>query len=211
MTLATRAHIADPVDAERLFLYLLGILEADPGFRPAWEEPADPRDPFRPEPGPLRLGKATYKHVRKGDVAYHHATTGDPIPEDESEFRSTVGQGLACILEVTYATDGPLVWPPREWDDPDEPPTNEPLREHCVSVDFDTAYGYRDAKGASCGDLHAFLLREVRRFLDALGRPVMWAWYHEERGTWHEPHEIALRGDADRSILNTTQPTRRIA
>lgn len=193
MTMATRAHIAKPVDAEGLFLRLLGILEGSPSFVPAWVR-NDPNDPFKPEPGPLALGKATYKHVRQGDVRYLHATTGEPILEDANEFRSTLGQGLAAILEVTYAADGPLVWPPYEYDDPDEPPTVEPMREHLVSVDFDTAYGYKNDRGGGCGDLHAFLLNEVGGWLTERGVEE-WMWHHEERGTWHGPAEVALRGD----------------
>jgi hypothetical protein len=198
MTMNTRVHILDPVDPERLFLHILRILESDPGFTPSWERPDDDRDPFRTDPGPLRLGKATYRHVQKGDEMYRHAKTGEPILEDDNEYRTTLGQGLGCIWEVTYAVDGPLVWPPLKWRDDDDEPDPNSLPVHLVSANFDTAYGYRDVSGAGCADLHAFLLREIGLFI----RDARWSWMHEEKGSWHGPNEICLRGDPDRSVLN---------
>lgn len=202
----TRVHIADPVNPERLFLHVLGILEADPAFTPAWECPSENGWPA-PEPGPLSLGKATYKHVRKGDVRYLNHSTGEPILEDDNEYRTTLGQGLACIWEVTYAADGPLVWPDDEWRDEGEPepdPASFPM--HLVSANFDTAYGYRDASGAGCADLHAFLLREIGAFIS----DARWAWMHEEKGSWHGPGEIHLRGNPDLSVLNAVVRRRQV-
>lgn len=207
MTMATRVHIADPVNAERLFLHLLDCLASDPRFSPSWERPPDPGGWPAVKPGPLSRGKATYKHVHVGDVMYHRADNGEPVLEQQAHFASTVGQGLAAIVEVTYAEDGPLVWPSDEYAEEGETWEGEPLRTHLVSVDFDTSYGYKDANGAGCGDLHAFLLREVARYLDDQATPVKWMWHHEERGTWHNPDEITLRGDPDRSVLNATAPS----
>jgi hypothetical protein len=186
MTLNTRVHIAKPIHAEGLFLHILKILEADPDFAPR---------------------KATWKEVRKGDQRYDFygrpMFLSEHIPEErrpwlveESGFCTTLGQGLAAIWEVEYGSDGPMVWPPvdPEWDRPDE--DYGPMHSHFVSANFDTAYGCRLANGARCSDVHAFLLREIKDYLDALGVEE-WVWLHEERGTWHSPEEIALRGDAD--------------
>lgn len=207
MTMATRAHIPKPVAAERLFLHLLGVLETHPRFTPSWEQPEG--TPFRTTPGPLSLGRATYRHVRKGEpqvrgdgTPYCHATTGEQFIEDESELRSTLGQGLPAILTVTYGSDGPLTWPHRDGEAcdgeeccPDYGDTADPLHEHFVAVDFDTAYGWRAPNGAGCADLHAFLLHEVGVWLASEGVED-WSWRHEERGTWHGPSEVHLRGDA---------------
>lgn len=217
MTMNTRVHIAKPVSPEGLFLHVLRILEADPSFVPAWTRPADDRDPWRPSPGPLRLGKATFKHARKGEPIFKadgtpfvHAKTGEQFTEDENELRTTLGQGLAAIWEVTYAADGPLEWPGR-WDDEDDEPdpdygnTVEPLPIHLVSANFDTAYGYRTPNGANCEDLHAFLLDEIRAYLESVGCED-WVWHHEEKGTWHGPTEIALRGDAALAARHFNRP-----
>ena len=198
MTLATRAHIAKPVDAEALFLHLLGILESDPEFVPAWTKPPDGWGPT--EPGPLRLGRASYEHRRKGEPVYQCQTGKHLWDQAESEFRSTLGQGLAAILEVEYASDGPLNWPGVEYEDTEEEDTSGdtvprmPL--HCVSVYLDTAYGYRAPTGAGCADLHAFLLREMGRWLEDAGVEE-WIWHHEFTGTWHGPDETERLGNAD--------------
>jgi len=214
MTMNTRVHIAKPVNPELFFLHILAILESDPNFTPSWEKPSE--DPFGAAiPGPLKLGKATYKHVRKGDVMKRsdgtvmiNHSTGEPLIEDENELRTTIGQGLAAIWEVTYAEDGPLVWPPH-YDDIDEeedreieeearrqfPNSADPLREHLVSANFDTAYGYK-VGDAQCSDLHAFLLREIGLYLASVG-VMEWSWQHEEKGSWHRPYEIDLRGRAE--------------
>jgi hypothetical protein len=200
MTMNTRVHIAKAVNPEGLFLHVLGVLAADPLFVPAWD-PLDDADPFRPQPGPLRHGGATYWHVRKGDqvmgndgTVVCHATTGVPFIETENQFRTTIGQGLAANWEVTYATDAPLKWPDYDDEREDYGNTVEPMPVHLVSANFDTEYGYHLPTGAHCGDLHAFILSLVAIHLDDQGVDE-WCWMHEENRTWHGPAEIARRGD----------------
>ena len=196
MTMNTRVHIAKPVDAEGLFLHVLGILESDVSFVPNWSKPRNPGNPFIVSPGPLSLGKATYRHMHKGDPYLDKdgqprliGNPPRPFVSDESEYTTTLGQGLAAIWEVTYGSDGPLIWPSPEWG---------PMPTHCVSANFDTAYGYTAPNGANCGDLHAFLLREIGAWLTSVG-VTEWVWYHEEAGTWHPPAEIWRHGNADRA------------
>lgn len=199
--MSTRVHIPKPVAAERLFLHLLGILESHPRFTPSWEQPEG--TPFRTEPGPLRLDRATYKHVRKGDPSWV-TEQGVQRYEFESALRSTLGQGLAALLDVSYGSDAPLSWPHgdgEECDCTDYGNTADPLHEHMVSVDFDTGYGWRAPNGAGCADLHAYLLTEVATWLASEGVED-WSWHHEERGTWHGPHEIHLRGVAILAALD---------
>lgn len=195
MTLATRAHIPKPVAAERLFLRLLDVLQTFPSFTPSWEKEGS-EDPFKATPGPLRHGRATYKHVRKGDVSWV-TKDGEERFEDESEFRSTLGQGLPALLTVTYGSDGPLRWPHAEGepcDCTDYGNTADPYEEHFVAVDFDTTYGWKAPNGAGCSDLHAYLLVEVGRWLLNEGVDD-WSWHQEFRGTWHGPLEVHEVGD----------------
>lgn len=203
MTLNTRVHIADPVNPEGLFLHLFDVLVSDPAFVPAWEN-TNP-SPWNVDPGPIRRGRGSYEHTRKGEQVYQRRT-GKPLwIQSESEYQSTIGQGLAAILEVRYAQDAPIRW----IDEPELDGSEGPLNEHLVSVSFDTSYGYRDANGAGCGDLHAFLLREVRDYLVSvhtrLERPIRAVWMHEEDGTWHLLDDYAHRGNPDLSVLNAAR------
>ncbi len=139
----------------------------------------------------------------KGEQVFQKGS-GKPLwKQDESEFCSTLGQGLPAILEVKYASDGPMVWlTTDEYTDPDEDLTDPGWQPYAVSVSFDTAYGYTDRSGGRCDDLHAFLLTEIRRYLDDLPAPPKWVWLHEERGTWHGPDEIEERGNPLRCSLS---------
>jgi hypothetical protein len=49
-----------------------------------------------------------------------------------------------------------------------------------MSVDFDTAYGYRDARGWGCGDLHAAMVSQLGAWLTSKG--VRWEWRNEFTG-----------------------------
>ena len=61
--------------------------------------------------------------------------------------------------------------------DPDEERYHYHPRACWADIDFDTAYGYRDAAGRGCGDLHALLVAEVGNWLDERG--VRWEWRNE--------------------------------
>jgi hypothetical protein len=55
-----------------------------------------------------------------------------------------------------------------------------------LNVDFDTAYGY-DHNGMGAGDLHALLVAELGKWLDARG--VRWSWKNEYTGEVHDSPE----------------------
>src|SRR5437763_1201661 len=77
----------------------------------------------------------------------------------EARYETTVGQGLPAWLFVYHATDGPMRL---------DTEYGSPIDEHCVRIDFDTGYSY-DREGASCDDLHAWLVQEVGAWLDGRG------------------------------------------
>lgn len=182
MTLATRVHIKYPVNPEKLFLRLLEVLESNPALT------------LVPRSGLPRCGDATYDHVRKGDVAFHHAVTGKPVLHERSEYRSTIGQGLSAILEVEYGDDGPVDWLARYRDDDEEV---GPWDTFIVAARFDTSYGYRSQSGARCDDVHAMLVLVVARFLADAGVPDdAWHWHDEYRGEWKPLEELMTLGDA---------------
>lgn len=97
------------------------------------------------------------------------------------------GQGLAARLFTHYGEDGPL--PPRDdpghWAWPAEPA--------CVLLSFDTPYSYRE-NGATCNDLHAWIISEVGAYLDELGARN-WTWLHEYDGDWYPGHTIMPSGE----------------
>lgn len=54
---------------------------------------------------------------------------------------------------------------------------------HWCEVAMDTAYGYSDAKGRGCGDLHACYVAQIGQWLDERG--VTWSWTNEFDGQTH--------------------------
>jgi hypothetical protein len=128
-------------------------------------------------------------------------------PEERYEGELTIGnrrgQGLAAIVWITYAPDGPIAATrllPDPGPDGDE--VHETVDTGAMIVHFDTAYGYAE-DGATCNDLHAwFIVALARRF-----GPVTWV--NEYTGQWHrlddaehpsaeEVHAFSRFGDPDR-------------
>jgi len=104
-----------------------------------------------------------------------------------------IGQGLPAILDVTFRRGGPLTTAEQaaactEDCDPDSeeygPDGYHYHPRACwANLDLDTAYGYRDARGRGCGDLHAVLVAEIGNWLDERG--VRWEWKNEFTGDVH--------------------------
>lgn len=108
-------------------------------------------------------------------------------------YGNILGQGLPALLWLHYGPDGPLL--DDDEDDPEE-------RQGFIAVHFDTAYGYArfSPNGAGCEDLHAWLIRELGRWLDERG--LTWQWQNEFTGEWHRGSEgLGEFGDADRGAL----------
>jgi hypothetical protein len=100
-------------------------------------------------------------------------------------LENKLGQGFPAWLVVTYGADGPLL----EYEDV----VNDPAltdQDHVyypgpasIDVMFDTAYGYKGLNGASCSDLHAYLVVHLGWWLS--GQGLTWYWQNEFTGEWH--------------------------
>jgi hypothetical protein len=108
---------------------------------------------------------------------------------DGKAMLNVIGQGLPSMLIVQYGHDGPL---PADED--------EGLPAASLSINFDTAYGYKGPQGSGCRDLHAWLVREMGKWLDARG--LRWMWQNEFTGDWFTGTDgLDDLGDADRGAL----------
>jgi hypothetical protein len=96
-----------------------------------------------------------------------------------------IGQNLPGILDITYRSGGPLRAQDAGHDeDCDETCSGKYHDRACwLDIDFDTAYGAKFDGGMGCGDLHAALVAELGRWLDAKG--VRWEWRNEFTGDVH--------------------------
>jgi hypothetical protein len=95
-------------------------------------------------------------------------------------------QGLPALLWMHWTADGPL---PAYGDGP-----------AIIEVDYDTGYAYQ-ANGAGCGDLHAWLVRELGVWLEDRG--ARFRWQDEFTGEWLDARAGLDRlGDADRGALS---------
>lgn len=132
-----------------------------------------------------------FHHCRKllGCQTHHAFTDGEWYPKDSGRWwlSNKPGLGLPALLRVMYRPDGePYCTPEQaavhtEYCEPecDEAEHDTPC---WFYVDFDTAYGYRDAQGG-CGDLHARLVAQLGQWLDAKG--IRWSWKNEYTGDIH--------------------------
>jgi hypothetical protein len=118
-----------------------------------------------------------------------------PRPTEPRDY-----DGMLCLWNepqdflariITYwHPDGPL--PVEDPDDPDGrmwgiAPAG------CVGVAIDTPYSYRADNGAGCDDLHAWIIAELGKRIDAAGSD--WCWYYEHDGDWYPGHTIMPSGD----------------
>lgn len=134
---------------------------------------------------------------------------GEHVPFDHEPSRwqdgvtsycNRVGQGLHALLRVDYGADAPLRPDPKYADDPNERRYYPPVDAWSIVVDFDTAYAYRNEYGGGCGDLHAYLVQQLGRWLTERG--LTWYWCYEYDGTWHlGPADLPILGDAERGRL----------
>lgn len=107
---------------------------------------------------------------------------------------NTPWQGLEALIWLDYGADGDL-----------ENPADYPDAPTCaIQVSFDTPYGYNNAKGAGCADLHAWIIQEFGRWLDE--HHLRWAWENEFTGTWHTGYEdLPTFGDPEKGTFERTE------
>lgn len=108
------------------------------------------------------------------------------------------GQGFPSYIGVTYGADAPLA------DDCDEADHDTgrcyPVDQWSIEVRIDTTYSYRGPHGGGCGALHAWIIRELGRWLSERG--LTWYWHNEFDGTWHRgPGDLPILGDAETGRL----------
>lgn len=110
------------------------------------------------------------------------------------------GQGFPSWVGVGCGMDAPLT-------DDCDPEDHEgggcgyPVKEWSIEVRLDTAYGYRGPHGGGCSALHAWIVRELGRWLTERG--LTWYWWNEYDGTWHQgPADLPILGDADAGRLD---------
>ena len=145
MTLSTEIYVLEPVDVRELFAECQRLLAA-----------AD-EIPDRPQ-------KSKEGGSWRGDGSARL-------------LENLVGQGLPAWLMVHYREDGPLVTAEQaaEHDeDCSEECTGKYHDQPChLLIDIDTAYSYRSARGG-CGDLHAWYIAELSKWLAARNVPFRW-------------------------------------
>jgi hypothetical protein len=109
------------------------------------------------------------------------------------------GQGFPSFVGVTHGGDAPLT-PEYDEDDGKTYRYGPPVDAWSIEVRLDTAYGYQADNGAGCSDLHAWIVRELGRWLSDRG--LTWYWYHEYTGEWHPSSDpVTILGNPDRGAL----------
>lgn len=118
----------------------------------------------------------------------HHLDTSDHewCRPGERVISNRPGAGLPGWLIVHYGADGPLPDGCECEDDSDEDEHRSCRPSGAIVISLDTGYGYSE-NGAGCSDLHAWVVRETGRWLDA--QHVSWLWLDEYEGTWHRGDE----------------------
>src|SRR5205823_6033355 len=130
-----------------------------------------------------------------------------PEPDSDNDYRRTMprghhmelGQGLPALMwveELSGEAEG-------HEDYCDEDCTGEyhdPAGH--IEINYDTAYNYRADNNASCGDLHAYITREIGTWLDSQG--ATWQWYDESGDGWNHGDGWGTLGDPDVGAIGST-------
>lgn len=139
------------------------------------------------------------------------ATKNGPDPESEYEWERNrqhsidmpLGLGLPALVNVEYSPTGEALTPNEcETNDAEEAYNDEEkmfVPQSYLLIHFDTGYLYETPNGAGCGDLHAWIIREMGAWLTEKG--ASWDWYDESGRGWSAGRERYAAHDAhDRNI-----------
>lgn len=133
---------------------------------------------------------ATDEHTFKVEPSGHHWMN--------------LGQGLPAWMWIEG--DPNNITPAEEcdeWCEPDCDYVHQPA--HYIEIHFDTAYGYTETNGAGCGDLHAWIKREIGAWISSHG--AEWRWYDESGNGWDvERDEYGSLGDPEVGRPGSTVP-----
>lgn len=139
-----------------------------------------------------------------------------PEPDSDDEYRRTMtpgyhmtlGQGLPALMWVEH-NNGALVSDGghQEWCESDcSGDYDDPAG--YIEINYDTAYGYAAKNGAGCGDLHAYITREIGTWLTMQG--ASWVWYDESGDGWDvDQSDLSILGDLDVGRIGSTMPAQR--
>jgi hypothetical protein len=142
-----------------------------------------------------------------------HTWWESPQPDSPNKYRHTmsrgyhmdIAQGLPALMWVDYERAGGLVSDGghNEWCDDDcSGKYDDPAG--YVEINFDTGYAYTAPNGASCGDLHAWIAREITAWLDAQG--ATWVWFDECGEGWLSDLTAGTLGDPEVGRPGSTVP-----
>lgn len=123
------------------------------------------------------------------------ATKGGPDPDSEyawdrerpHSLNMPLGLGLPALAWVDYSpTDEVIALSEYETRDLAEARDRDTEKMYAppahLVFHFDTSYFYKAPNGAGCGDLHAWIVREVGAWLTERG--ASWDWYDESGRGW---------------------------
>jgi hypothetical protein len=148
------------------------------------------------EPTPVREVFDEARRLIDGENAEYRHEPATYHDDGRYSYRNLPGQELPALLWVYYGADAPLM-PEDESAYPEDDRSRWPCDQWSIEVCLDTTYGYRAENGAGCSDLHAWLVRELGRWLT--GQGLTWYWYHEYSGDWHPSSDpVTILGDPER-------------
>ena len=165
-------------------------------------------DPHPPEPL-FRFERAL---LGAEEAKWRHRTAPGPLWDGgtiyPAEMSDVIELGYPSMLDIYYATDGPLMETGYR-EDAGFAEFDVPGSEHCLRVHWDTAYGYRGPENQSCSDLHAWLILETGLWCER--RNLRYRWDNEYSGEWYhsimdvhelgEPRQGRLRATPDEAAL----------
>lgn len=115
-------------------------------------------------------------------------------------FHMDVGQGLPALMWVEQGTGEAEGHDPEWCEDDCDGAYHDPA--HWVEINFDTGYAYCADNGASCSDLHAWLVQEIGAWLTDQG--AEWQWYDESGEGWNHGPGWGTLGDPEIGRLGST-------